>query len=114
MDGPKQKEMIWRRRADEWWRRQMFPTMGGPLGVLRSSQLGQVLQDDIQLLHQHQVPLHLQIAGHVRLAGRQIHGHLVFFITSVGLKLMAWGTEPALGPFTKCIKWWPNVTAQIC
>lgn len=43
--------------------------------MLRSSQLGRVLQDDTQLLRQHQVSLHLQLAGHERLAGEtETHG----------------------------------------
>lgn len=42
-----------------------------PIGWLRSSQFGVVLQDDLQLLTQHDVPSNLQLAREERLAKQQ-------------------------------------------
>lgn len=41
------------------------------IGWLRSSQFGVVLQDDLQLLTQHDVPSNLQLAREERLAKQQ-------------------------------------------
>lgn len=43
------------------------------IGWLRSSQLGVVLQDDLQLLTQHDVPSNLQLAREERLAKQRGH-----------------------------------------
>lgn len=50
-----------------------------PIGWLRSSKPGVVLQDDLQLLTQHDVPSNLQLTREERLAKQQRHSWVHFF-----------------------------------